>query len=492
MKLTVSILNLLEEQIRTNTAPKLDYFIKSQNYDVPRSLTARYANLLRRMGGAKYALSLLNPVVRNDTIKPTTEETIEYASCLCRCGLVDESLVLLNSIANEPHAEIQYELAAAHMSKWEFTKSVPYLLKYLSFKELSIYKICIGEINLATAYMYTNETKKTLSLLQKLIVKAQKNNFNLLWGNALELQAEIALGNRDFDQAMMFFKESADKLKSANPRYRLYLEMWNIIIKMLKEKGSKNSLLEYNQLRKKVAEINDWNSLREMELYKAVVTKDLEAITYLYYGIPYLEYRKRILSIWGKPLKSNDEYYDRKIGPGTPKAKKIFDIAAGKDLFSGAQLKVEQNRHRLLQVLTSDFYAPFLTTKLFSLVFKDDFFNPSTSPQQVHQLVKRLNNWFADHKIPLVVKYGNSGYRLRAEEAYVLRIPTHVSVRSKIDHFLQLLKDNGLVKNFQAIEVLEKLQLSRRSTFRFLSEGVASGKLQRRGPSKHAVYSIIG
>ncbi len=491
MKITVSFLDTLEEQIRTNSAPKLEHFLKSHTYEIPRPLTARYVNLIRRMGGPKYALAILNPIVRNELSKPTTEEIIEYATCLCRVGLIDEGVGLLNSIANEPYAEIQFELALACMSKWDYSKAIPYLIKYLSFKELSSYKVCVGEINLAAAYIYTNEIKKAENLLRKLIVKMQKNNFSLLWGNALELQGEIAFANRHYDQANKLFEEAAEKLQFANPRYRLYQEKWKVILRMIRENGSKDSLLECHQLRKKVAEIHDWNSLREIELYKAIVTKNLEAITYLYYGSPYLEYRRRILAAWGKSLNIENEHYDRKIGPGVAQEKNVFDIAAGRDLFTGAKLKVGQNMYRLLQVLTSDFYAPFLTTKLFSLVFKNVFFNPATSPKQVHQLVKRLSDWFVDNKIPLAIKYGNAGYRLRAEKGYVLRIPTNVTVRSKIDDFMELLKRNGLVKNFQVKEVIEKLHLSRRSTFRLLSEAVARGKLERKGRSQNTVYRVI-
>ncbi len=490
MKVTVSFLDTLEAQIRANAAPKLEHFLNAHNYKIPRPLTARYVNLIRRMGGPKYALNILNPIVRNDSAKPTVEEIIEYATCLCRVGLVDEGIGLLNSIANEPHAEIQFELAIAYMSKWDYPKAIPYLVKYLRFKELPVYKVCVGEVNLAASYIYTNEMERAESLLKKLIVKLQKNNFSLLLGNALELRGEIALENRDFDQALKIFKESAENLKSANPRYKLYQEKWEIIVKMLKGNGSKKSLLECGQLRKKVAAIHDWNSLREIELYKAIVTNDLQGITYLYYGSPYLEYRKRIVSAWGRSLNTDNECYDRKIGPGAVQGKKVFDIAAGKDLFSGEQLKVGQNMHRLLQAVTSDFYAPFLTTRIFSLVFKDDFYNPVTSPQQVYQLVKRLNDWFTENKIPLVMKYGDAGYRLRAEEAYVLRIPTKDTVRTKIDDFLESLRSNGLVKNFEVKEILKKLPLSRRSIFRLLSEAVASGKLQHRKLQRSGLYSI--
>ena len=489
MKVTVSFLNTLEEQIRANTAPNLEQFLRPE-IQVPRSLTARYANLIRRMGGTKHALAILNPIVRNDFDKPSIEESIEYASCLCRHGLVEESINLLNSIINESYPEIYYELAIAYISKWDYPSSIPYLIKYLSFKNLSSYKICVGEVNLAAAYIYTNENEKAESLLKKLITKLQKNGFNLLCGNALELLGEIYLSKGELDHAMKLFNESGEKLQSSNPRYQLYLEKWKVIIKMLKENGSPESLQECDGLRKKAAALHDWNSLREIELYKAVVTKNTEAILNLYYGVASAEYRKRILLIWRAPLPI-EEYYDRKIGPGAALATKVFDIAAGKDLQTEAQLKPGQGMHRLLQALTSDFYAPFLTTKIFSHVFKDVFYNPATSPQQVHQVVNRLNDWFVENKIPLTVKHSKAGYRLRAEQAYILRIQMDKAPRTKNDDFIHLLKSNGLVKDFSVKMVIERLNISRRSVTRLLSEGVASGKLIRRGRSQSTMYSII-
>lgn len=491
MKLNVSFLDTLEEQIRTNKAPKLEQLVRTfQAQEIPRTLVVRYANLLRRMGGTKHALRILNPVVRNDTEKPTIDEVIEYASCLTRLSLVDESIALLSKIDNEPKPEIQYELAAAYVAKWDYSKAIPYLKKYLSFTELSPYKICVGEINLAAAFIYTNELEKADSLLKKLLTKIQQYDFKLLWGNVLELQGEIAFINREFDRSMDLFRESGEKLQSSNPRYLLYIDKWKVISKMLKENGTKTSLLECAGLRKKAAELRDWNSLREIELYRALVTNDSEAIANLYYGVPYPEYRKRILSIWAKPLKVNGSH-ERRIGPGMVKIKKIFDVAAGKDLFTDCQLKPGQTLHRLVQVLATDFYSPFSTTKIFSLVFKDSFFNPVTSPQQVYEIVKRLNEWFVENKIPLIVTRGKWGYRLRAEEAYFLRLQIDSEFRTKIDDFIESLENYGLVENFSVSMVEEKTGLARRTATRLLSDGVAAGKLLREGRAQSTKYSLV-
>lgn len=490
--ITVSDLDKLEEQIRTNTAPALGEVIdRIKPQHLPRSLVARYANLLRRMGGTKHALKILNPIIRNGSAKPMVSEVVEYASCLNRLSLEDESIALLNEIKDEQNPEIQYELAVAHIFKWDYGASIPHFKKYLSSPELTPYKVCVGEMNLCAAYIYTDQIQEAESLLKNLIMKIQNGGFNLLWGNALELSGIIALKKADFGSAKNFFNAAREKLASSHPRYQLYIDKWLVITQTLKEGISQDSLAEFGRLRKKAADLKDWPTLREIELFKAVATNNIESITNLYHGVPYPGYRKRILQIWGKPLKT-EKFHERRIGTGAgpTDSRKIFDVALGKDLFTGQQLKSGQVLHRLIQVLATDFYAPFLTTKIFSLVFSGTQFNPDTSPSQVYEVVKRLNRWFTKNKIPLTAHRGSGGYRLRANESYILRISTRFSLRSKLDNFLDNLAEFGLVEHFSAKMVEEKLNLSRRTITRLLAEGIASGKLIRHAKAQNTTYSF--
>ena len=489
MKVTSRFLDRLEEQIRTNSAPKLKDLIKFNRNRIPRRLVARYANLLRRLGATKHALTILNPIVRNNFGKPSTEEAIEYASCLCRLDLVDEGIALLTNILNDSRPEIYLELAIAYMTKWEYQDAIPFLLRYLKFENLTPYKVCVGEINLAASYLFTEDKDSAELILKNLLAKVKEKNFSLLWGNALELLGEVYLSRKKYDLASQCFRDCGDRLVGSDPRYQLYLERWKVIIKMLKENGSEESLNMWRSVRKQSAEIFDWNSLRELELYKAVVTNDAAMIKSLYFGVPYPGYRRRILSIWGKPIESTEKY-DRKIGRGKALPNKVLDIKAGRDLFTGRQLKPGLAVHRLLQVLASDFYAPFLTEKIFSQVFKGQFFNPITSPLQVRQLINRLNKWFVSNKIPFSVKRSIAGYRIRADEAYIIRTPASPITRTRVDDFVSLLEHHGLVEDFSAKMVIEKLGLSRRSAIRLLSEGVTSGKIIRRGRAKSTVYEI--
>ena len=492
MKVTVSQLDKLEEQIRTNSAPKLEELVRSHGAGkIPRPLLSRYANLIRRLGGTGYSLKLLNPIVRDENKNPSVAEIIEYASCLSRLGLIDESIGLLDKIKHEPQSEIQYELAAAYVAKWDYPSSLAYFKKYLNSKDLSIYKICVGEINIAAALIYTDELNKSESLLLELLIKVQKFKFNLLIGNTLELLGEVAFIRGDFPRALQYFEESVRKVESSNPKYQLHLDKWKVIIRMLNEKGSKDSLKQFADVRKRVPQINDWHTIRELELFKAVATNDSHAILNLYFGTPYEEYRKRILSIWGKPIKINN-FYDRQLGSGLKKKKdNIFDVALGLDFSTGSQLKPGQSLHRLLQILSTDFYEPFSTNKIFSMVFKDSFFNPITSPKQVYEVIRRLGEWFTKNKVPLIIVRSEGGYRLRATEIYKLRTHLKFEVRSKVDDFIFLLKSHGLTKNISVKMIVEKLNLAPRSVSRLLSGGVSERKLTRQGQAKMTTYAII-
>lgn len=489
MKITVSFLDELEKLIRLNQAPSLKGLTSVRSKDLPRALVCRYANLLRRMGGAKSALTLLNPIVRKKTGHPSNSQIIEYAACLTRLSLVDESIELLNSIKGDASAEIHFELAMAHVSKWDYQTAKTFFEKFLLSPSLSEYKRCVGEINVAASCIYINQTDEAMRILNSVLVKTKREQFKLLCGNILELMGEIAILQKDYASAEKYLQEAGLFLGSSNPRYILFIEKWRTIRQLLQDKGSPESVAKLNSVRSKAAKIRDWNTIREIELFTAIATNDLEKITDLYYSVPYPEYRKRILSLWGKPFKVSASY-EKRIGPRTTGVGKIFDVAKGKDLKSGVQLSVGQAPHRLLECLTSDFYAPFSTTMIYSHVFKNTFFNPETSPQQVYEVIKRLNLWLEDNKLDLRILRGEGGYRLRTKDGYILRIGESPQNRTRLNDFLDGLLQHGLSENFSVSMVEKKLDLPRRTATRLLAEAMDQGDLIRSGGGHATRYSL--
>ncbi len=489
MKIDVSFLDDLEHRIRLNQAPKLKDLTTTINpRKIPRSLVFRYANLLKRMGGVYYAIRLLNPIIRNTTKVPSNLEVIEYASCLTKLNLSDESMDLLNSIQDES-PEIHFERAAAYMSKWDYSSAREHLEKFLSCKGNSEYRICVGELNLGASYIYTNEAAKAVKVLMQVLERAQKNQFTLLCGNALELLGQSSILQKDFKTAEKFLNDASTYMGTSNPRYILYVEKVKAMSELFTGNTSPDLLKSLVNLRSKAASLKNWNTLRDIELFTAIATNDTTKIQDLYYGVPYPEYRKRILLFWGRPFELN-QTYDKKIGPNQNDSRKIFDVTMGIDLHSKNQLTVGKTLHRLVQCLTSDFYAPFSTTKIFSVVFKGAFFNPDTSPQQVYEAIKRLNHWFESHEIDLKVIRGKGGYRLRSEKGYVLRIQGTTKIFTRPDEFLTKLLSSGLTKDFSLKMVVSNLNIPKRSAVRRLTEATDQGFLERYGKGRGVKYSV--
>lgn len=488
MEVTVSFLDELERKIRDNKAPKLAHLIASiKPSKIPRPLLARYASLIRRMGGVKYATKLLNPIIRNIANRPQVSELVEYASCLTRLHLAKESIEILEKIREEKLPEIHYEFAAAHVSNWDYQKAVPFFESYLKFPNLPPYKKVVGELNLGASYIYLNKFKEAKRSLEKVYTVATRDGFNLLAGNSCELMGEIFIIEGDFKKAVEYLDKAKIFLENTNSRYKLFVDKWLLIIKMLKEKGSPESRRAFQIVRKTAAELQEWNTVQELEVFRAIAMDDREKITYSYYGTSYPELRKRVAYLWGKPIESL-EIYDRKIGLGPVKKRDVFDVAIGKDLNTGAQVKPGQNLHRLLQALSTETYFPYSTTKLYSLVFPNLHFNPVTSPQQIYEVIKRLNLWFKENKIPLVVDRSKGGYRLRAAQPYILRLRTNNISLTKMEEFLLRLKDAGLESGFSIGMVEEKLGLPRRSATRLLGDAVAAGHLRREGQTQSTRY----
>ncbi|OQW50293.1 MAG: hypothetical protein A4S09_00425 [Proteobacteria bacterium SG_bin7] len=488
MEVTVSFLDELERKIRDNKAPKLAHLIATiKPGKIPRPLLARYAGLIRRMGGIKYATKLLNPIIRNTAKRPQTSELIEYASCLTRLNLTKESLDILEKIREEKIPEIHYEFAAAYVSNWNYQKAIPYFESYLKFADLSPYKRVVGELNLGASYIYVNKFKEAKRSLEKVYAVATKEGFNLLAGNSCELMGEISIIENDFKKAFEYLDKAKIFLENTSSRYKLFVDKWLLVIKMLREQGSPESLRTFQAVRKSAAEFSQWNTVQELEMFKAIACNDSEKVHYCYYGTSYPELRKRVACLWGKPIE-NLEIYDRRIGSGPAKKKDVFDVASGRDHATGAKLKTGQNLHRLMQALSMEVYFPFSTTKLYSLVFPNLQFNPVTSPQQIYEVIKRLNLWFVENKVPLNVDRSRGGYRLRALQPYILRLKTNNSPLTKVEEFLLRIKDAGIKSGFTIGIVEEKLRLPRRSATRLLGEAVAAGLLRREGQTQSTRY----
>lgn len=490
--INVSFLDDLEKNIRDNKAPKLSHLISNVKPSaIPRSLLARYASLLRRMGGVRHALNILNPVVRNPSARlPSSVELLEYAACLTRLGLSEESLDVLRELKAENNPEVEFEMAAAYLSLWDCRSAVPHLQNFLRFPQVSPYRKFVGNMNLGAALVNLNKINEGKEILEKLCAEAQQAGFNLLAGNASELLAEVAIIEKNFREALAQIRNAKNILKNSPAKYELIAERRNLVIKLFQQEWSEDLSKAFVKVRKSAAALSEWNTVRELDIFRAIACNDQEKIISLYYGTSFQQLRDRIEFLWGKPV-PKFQVYDRNIGLGKTKKNDIFDVAMGNDLNTGARLKPGQVLHRLLQTLSSEAHYPFSTTKLFSRVFRDLKFNPVTSPQQIYGAIRRLDKWFKQNKIPLFVDSNRQGYRLRSSRGYILRIKNPGITVTRADEFVSRLKELGLKDGFSLKLVLKNLKMPRRTVIRMLTEAVRGGRLKREGRTSLTKYFFV-
>lgn len=495
MRVTTPFLDTLEENIRNNKAPSLSQLIEEiKPKDIPRGLLARYANLLRRLGGLKFAVKILNPIVRSRNSNPTSQEKLEYASCLTRLHLGEESIELLEQLKHENNSEVHFELAAAHISQWDYERAIPHLKAFLQHASIPAYRKVVGELNLGAALIYTNRTRDAEKLLLKVYNTATKEGFHLLVGNVCDLLSEIAITKREFRTALTYIKKAKEILKKSSSRYDLFVDRKYLIIKLMSHGATDEALREFSVLRKKAATLKEWNSIRELEIFRAIASRDLEKLLFVFYGTSHEQLRKRIENLWGQPIPPA-KYYDRKIGPKPHKKNHIFDVTLGRDLATGARLKPGQYLHRLVRALAGEVHFPYPTSKLFSLVFQGLKYNPETSAPQVYGIINRLNYWFEENKIPLGVVASPGGYRLRSNKGYTLRIESKHTVTDKtadkINEFIFRLQETRINSGFTANMAMTALKTSKRSTIRLLTEAVNAGLLTRQGSTNLTRYFFV-
>ena len=490
-KITSSFLDDLEKMIRDNQAPKLSYLTREINpKKIPLNLVSRYANLLRRMGAIKYATKILNPLIRNPHSHPSNDMLIEYASCLTRLHLCEESIEILESLDDKNNFEVDFELAAAHVAQWDYEKAIPHLTKYLKNHSLPKYRIFVGQLNLGAALIYVGKMKNAESLLLKIYREAKKEDFHLLAGNACDLLSEVAITRRNFKEAANYIKMAKDILRMSSSRYNLFVERRELSLKLMTKGRSAHTLADFHRLRKKAVELKEWNTVRELEIFRAIGSNDLDQILFVYYSTGYPLLRKRIQNLWRKPIPSL-EFYDRKIGPKPHKKFNVFDISMGRDLATGASLKPGQSLHRLIYALSTEVYSPYSVSKIFSLVFQGLKYNPQTSILQVYSVINRLNAWFIENKVPLCVIASSNGYRLRSNEGYTLRIKTTKTLVNKIEDFIVRLIESGIDNGFNVKAVEDSLKIPRRTAVRLLSESVHAGRLRREGHTNLTKYFFV-
>ena len=458
---------------------------------IPRSHSCQFSEIAWRISYPIYALKVLHPIIfpENSFREPASDkEKINYASALVNLGAIDEAIEIFDSIDSAKEPETLLRKSFAYFKKWNYQGAMPWLTEYANHKDLAPYKRVIGKVNMAAALIEQGEWDKAQSLLAEIEIECRKNSHLLLLGNSLELQAQIQIFQKHYDEALPLLEEAKSHLQNQRGSFSLFVEKWSIICRCLK--GELASIEDLIELKNKALEISNWETVRECDLFVAIVTQNEELAKRVLLGTPSEFYRQRVRRLFGKHLVARGNYFLTLGSVSEASSMKTFspyDIQKdGKALHNKPQLLA------LFEALTMDFYKPSHIGLLFQRIYSEEKFNPFTSPNRVLILIKRLNQWFMGHELPIRVHIKKSEFALISYGQHPVQVLVQRAnkLSKDVGNILQL-KTLFAGRTFSAAQVSEKMKISRSSAKRLIDQAVKAGRVSQRGSGRPAVYQIV-
>lgn len=386
---------------------------------VDRIFALRYANVANRVDQIDLAFRILHPLVRpeNRLSHPSDDEKIEFAESLRRMGLMAEAEKILSEINDERFPIVNLRLAYCMINQWRYGESIPLIRKFLATAKPDDYAHLIARVNLASALMSERKDAEAKLMLSSICEETKQTGNDLLLGNSLGLLAQLAIRQNDCDEADRVLSLAEQVLHRSQSRFSLLIAKWQAISKSIRVGQVHGDLISCRQL---AQEMRDWTTLRECDLYIGHLNGDADLVQRVYYGTPIASFRNRILELVGPNYVKHEGYLWRH-NSNTP-ISRIFNVSLGR--FEDETKGLEQGllMHRLFSILASDFYAPHGTRSLFAKLFPKENFSQIGSTARVHQIVKRLKEYFAKGGSEIKILNSEGNYKLHFKNGIALRV----------------------------------------------------------------------
>ncbi len=383
---------------------------------VPKAFLPQVANLCWRLSQASIGIQILFPDLRLKQslgFESGAESWAEYAACLLEIGALEEAESILEKVLkNFPRAK--FYLALLHFRKWNYESSLPLLKSYLKDLEPSYHRTVV-EVNLASALVVTNHHTEAEQLLLDLQKNLEHQQHHQLLGNSLEISSQIHFARGDFDQAYETATKSVELLQGSRNRGWLYGKKWQWVNRLHREKRLTTELaLEYEGLVALSLEMRSWETQRELELHRGLIERDEMLLNKVYYGSSSKHYKDHVhkkMSEHGIHEGIRD-FFIWTHDQGTLDMTNEGSSDLLREVVNQGESLHSFLPKKLILHLFSDFYAPFRTGQLFSLLFQGEHFNPHTSPDRLFQIVRRGRDWLRDVGLPAEISSSKTGYRM--------------------------------------------------------------------------------
>ncbi len=474
---------------------KLDLLIKDGKHEevrkildsenpknISRDFAAQFGDLAFRSHLPMFTLKVLHPYIHpeNTFSTPATDrEKMVYATAIFSLGAVHDSLAILNDIDPNQEPEANFYKALAHVCEWNYAGSIQYLQAYIESEKTPPYRKLVGNVNLAAAHVTLENWNLANQILDETIAECEKNSHGLLIGNCLEIKSQIEFYQGRYEEALNLLKQAAIYLGGQQGRYSMLVDK-GVTLSQLFQLRQPENLKALEAFRARALELGHWDSIRDADLFEAIFSKDEMLGRKIIMGTPSEYYRQRVRKLFGENFKSNGQYWWYLGGP---------------DLSSQTTLQFDPYQHlsekpmllNLFDALTCDFYKPANIGALFQKIYPDEKFNPFTSPSRTLQLLRRLDKYFVEKKIPLRVIFKKSEFQLTSLENIFVLVRRGKPISASVAKVLKL-KDYFAGKSFTPAKASAALNVSKSSIHKVINEALADGGLVKDGFGRSVTY----
>lgn len=496
------LLKEIEQHLRAGerilAREKLDQILNS-HIKISRISLVVMAELLRRAGYPHKSVKLLFRFVRgkgHNFKQASIGEKEEYAAALVALKATEEAFILLSELKKENSPKTFLFLGMAHINRWDYESAIVELRKFQEFRYISNYDRYIGTVNLMAALVATaGENSKQIGAIEGEIdfhLEATKDlGFKILHANLLEIKSQLIVKSIQTKASKTLLKRASAIINDPNSKDNLFVRKWEIISR--KPDASEEASViakwkkEMGELRQKAKAINHIETIRDIDFYLGEFNSSL--VQRVFFGTPYSSFRDKIVEVYSPKLRS--EYWLH-IDSNSDLKKVEFDYLQYKDLKIGSIIL------KVLKALTFDFYKRQNKYTLFELVFPNDYLDPSSSFNKIHQALSRTREWLKKHKVPLEIHEENEEYFLVGHVSIRIYLSDRVKETKKIKdegffYELDLIKNEFENKIFHIQDAMLSLGHSNlRKTQRFLKKALELEELHKEGAGKKTVYFFDG
>lgn len=473
---------------------KLDQILNS-HVKLSRISLVVMAELLRRSGYPHKSVKLLFRFVRGkgrNFKQASTQEKEEYAAALVALKATEEAFILLSKLKKENSPKTYLFLGMAYINRWDYDSAVVELRKFQEFRYISNYDRYIGTVNLMAALVATagTDTKESSAIEAEIDfhLEATKDlGFKILHANLLEIKSQLIVKSVQTKTSKTLLKKASAIINDPNSKDNLFVRKWDVIARR-PDPSSDASVItkwkkEMGELRQKAKTINHIETIRDIDFHLGEFNSPL--IQRVFFGTPYSSFREKIIEVYNPKLRS--EYWLH-IDSNSEARKVEFDYLQYKDLKIGSVVL------KVLKALTFDFYKRQNKYTLFELIFPNDYLDPSSSFNKIHQALSRTREWLKKHKVPLEIHEENEEYFFVGHVSIKIYLNDRVKEIKKVkdEGFffeLDMIKNKYENKIFHIQDAMILLGHSNlRKTQRLLKKALELEELHREGSGKKTVY----